>query len=402
MPEPTIDLFDHHDTQNLWETTREWRRDSPVTRPYPGYAYVARWHDCWDVLRDPVTFANGDGFKAVELPDDERMLLEMDPPRHPKLRRIVRTSFTRRLVEAERPFARESAEQLLREINTRPEAELVEEFTDRIANLVNFHLMGFPIEDTPRIVDWAREILHSEWPATNRTERGRGLAGAFPDFSRYIDELVDARRGSDASDDVISRLVGAELEGRPISATLIRTLVAQIILGGISTSTNLLGSMLHRLLCDRALHARLRAEPTLVPAAVEESLRLDPPVLFVVRVATRDTEITGEKIAAGEKVVVGIASANRDETVFDEPDKYRLDRGLPRHISFSGGAHLCTGAGLARLVATETISAFVDRFDVGEIELVPGFVYEGVPVFLEHGPKRLDVRIDATPPSNAS
>jgi cytochrome P450 len=393
MPEPTIDLFDHRQTQNLWEITRDWRRDSPVTRPYPGYVYVARWHDCWEVLRDPLTFANGNGFKAVELPEDERMLLEMDPPRHPELRRIVRASFTRRSVEAERPFARESAERLLAEIAARGEADLVSEFTDQITNLVSFHLMGFPLEDTPRIVAWAREILHSEWPALNRTERGQGLAGAFPHFTDYIDALVEARRGPDAPDDLISRLARSELDGKPVSAILMRTLTAQMILGGISTSTNLLGSMLHRLLRDPSLHARLRAEPSLVPAAVEESLRLDPPVLFVIRVCKKDVEIANEKIAEGEKVVVGIASANRDEAVFEEPDSYRLDRGLPRHISFSGGAHLCTGAGLARLTACETISAFVDRFDVGEISLAPGFAFEGVPVFLEYGPKRLDVRI---------
>jgi cytochrome P450 len=393
MPEPTIDLFDHRHTQNLWDRARRWRRDSPVTRLQPPYVYVARWEDCWDVLRDPLTFANGNGFKAVELPDDERMLLEMDPPRHPPLRRIVRESFTRRCVEAERPFARESAMRLLDEIAARPEAELVEEFTDRIANLVNFHLMGFPLEDTPRIVAWAREILHSEWPALNRTERGEGLSGAFPEFTDYIDGLIESRRGPDSPDDLISRLTQSELEGRPVSTTLMRTLVAQIILGGISTSTNLLGSMIHRLLSTPELHGRLRAEPERVPAAVEESLRMDPPVLFVVRDCRKPTEIAGAKIEEGEKVVVGIASANRDESVFDEPDAYRLDRGLPRHISFSGGAHFCSGAGLARLVACETISAFVDRFDVGEIELVPGFVYEGVPVFLEHGPKRLDVRI---------
>jgi cytochrome P450 len=344
-------------------------------------------------LRDPLTFANGNGFKAVELPDDERMLLEMDPPRHPPLRRIVRESFTRRGVEAERPFARASAMRLLDEIAARPGAELVEEFTDRIANLVNFHLMGFPLEDTPRIVAWAREILHSEWPALNRTERGEGLAGAFPQFTGYIDRLIESRRGPDSPDDLISRLASSELEGRPVSDTLMRTLVAQIILGGISTSTNLLGSMIHRLLTTPELHGRLRAEPERVPAAVEESLRMDPPVLFVVRDCRKTTEIAGEKIEEGTKVVVGIASANRDEAVFDEPDSYRLDRGLPRHLSFSGGAHFCSGAGLARLVACETISAFVERFDVGGIELKPGFVYEGVPVFLEHGPKRLDVCI---------
>mgnify|MGYP000543941910 CR=1 FL=1 len=256
--------------------------------------------------------------------------------------------------------------------------------------------MGFPTGDTPRIVAWTREILHSDWPALNRTARGEGIAGAFPDFAGYVDDLVDSRRDLHAPDDLIARLVRSEVDGRPFSATLLRTLVAQIILGGISTSTNLLGSMLYRLLSTPEVHARLRAEPSLVPAAVEESPHLDPPVLFVVRVFTRDVELASAKIAKGEKVVVGIASANRDEAVFDEPDRYRLDRGLPRHISFAGGAHLCSGAGLARLVACETISAFVDRFDVGEIELVPGFVYEGVPVFLEHGPRPLDVRMRST------
>lgn len=341
------------------------------------------------------------------------MLIEMDPPLHPPLRRVVRTAFARKSVEAERPFARASAARLLDELAARGrsehragigaggqdqgevEVELVEAFTDRVANLVNFHLMGFPVEDTPRIVDWAREILHGDWPALNRTDRGEGIAGAFPEFARYVDALVDSRRGADAPEDLIARLVRSEVLGRPLSKTLLRTLVSQIILGGISTSTNLLGSMLHRLLTTPALHARLRAEPALVPAAVEESLRLDPPVLFVRRVCRRDAELAGTKLAKGEKVVVGIASANRDETVFDDADAFRLDRGLPRHIAFAGGAHLCSGAALARLVACETISAFVERFEVGEVGLVPGFVYEGVPVFLEHGSKRLDVRLRA-------
>ena len=90
--------------------------------------------------------------------------------------------------------------------------------------------------------------------------------------------------------------------------------------------------------------------------------------------------------------MVGIASANRDESVFDDAESYRLDRGTPSHISFSGGAHLCVGARLARLVAVEALRAFTRRFDVGDLELAPGFEFHGVPVFLEYGPERLDVR----------
>lgn len=391
MSAPSIDLFDHRQTQALWDTTRAWRRDAPVTRPHPGHAYVARWHDCWDVLRDPVTFPNGNGLKKVEMPDDERMLGEMDPPRHPKLRRIVRASFTRRAVEAERRYARETAERLLEDVAARDASDLVADFTDRVTNMVSFHLMGFPIEDTPKILGWAHDLLHSEWPAINRTERGEGLAGAFPEFAAYIDALVEERRGQSGAEDLIGRLAASELDGAPINATVMRSVVGQIILGGISTSTNLMGSLLHRLLTDPDLHARLRDQPALVPAAVEEALRLDPPVLFVIRDCAKPATIGGEEIEPGERVVVGIASANRDERVFDDAESFRLDRGLPRHISFSGGAHLCVGAGLARLTAVEATAAFLRRFAPGDLRLAPDFAFEGVPVFLEWGPVRLDV-----------
>jgi len=393
MMNSKIDIFDHHQTQNLWEATKSWRRESPLVRFATGHLYVARWEDCWTVLRDPLTFANRNGFKDVEMPDDERMLGEMDPPRHPQLRRIMRQSFGRAAVDAERDFARQTAERLIDEWSSHGSAELVSQLTDPATNLVSFHLLGFPPEDSERIIDWTRELLHSEWPETNRTERGQGLAGAFPEFAAYLDGLVEARRDPKAPDDLLARLVRSRLDDRPLSDTVLRTLTAQVIVGGISTTTNLLGSMLLRILREPALHARLRAAPELVPAAVDESLRLDPPVLFVMRECRRATEIAGERIEVGQQVLVGIASANRDERIFEDPDAYRLDRGLPHHISFSGGAHHCIGARLARLVACEVICAFVGRFDVGEIALPRDFEFEGVPVFLEYGPKRLAVEL---------
>ena len=377
----------------MGETLARWRRESPVRRLSDGRVYLARMADCWTVLRDPETFANGNGFKAVEMPDEERMLGEMDPPRHPVMRRIMRRSFDRRSVDAERPFARREARRMVEAWDVGTKLDLISQFTDRITNLVSFDIVGFPLEDTEQIVEWARELLHSDWPALNRTERGEGLAGAFPEFADYIDGLVTAQRDAIGTNSFIARLARSRLLGEPLSPTVLRALTAQVVLGGISTSTNLLGSMLLRLLREPLLHAQLRSDPELIPAAVEESLRLDPPVLFLGRVCRKPAEIGGVAIAAGEQVLVGIASANRDEAVFEDPDAYRLDRGLPRHISFSGGAHHCMGARLARVVAQETIGAFVARFDVGDISLVPGFEFEGVPVFLEYGPARLDVEI---------
>jgi cytochrome P450 len=315
----------------------------------------------------------------------------MDPPRHTHLRRTMRASFMRRSVEAERPFVRDNAHRLLSKLARKQAAELVSEFTDVLPNLVTLHIMGFPMEDAPQVVTWARELLHSDWPALNRTERGEGLHGAFPEFSHYLDSLVESRRRPDAPDDMITRLARCEVEGETPSATVLRTLTAQIILGGISTSTNMLGSLLYRLLADPSLHRHLREDPASIPAALEESLRVDPPVLFVLRNCTRETEIGGFSIRGGERVVVGISSANRDESIFEDPERYRLDRGRPRHLAFAGGTHLCIGAGLARVVGCETIETFTRLFDVGDVQLAPDFHFEGVPVFLEWGPAHLEV-----------
>ena len=387
-----IDLFDHRQSQNLHAVTREWRTSAPIARLGPDLVYVSRWRDCWEVLRDPSRFGNANGFKVVDVPEDERMLGEMDPPRHPRLRRVMRSGFTRPAVAREQPYARERAQRLLDAIAAKPGAELVSGFCDLLPNDVSLHLLGVPERDSAQIVAWAKELLHSEWPATHRTHRGVGLAGAFPDFAAYLDALVDSRRGPDAPDDLLARLAQCSLDGRPLSPTVLRSLAAHVILGGFSTTTNLLGSLLHRLLREPALHARLRSQPALVPAAVEESLRLDPPVLFVLRNVVREATLCGVALVPGQRVAAGIASANRDESVFGDAESYRLDRGAPRHLSFSGGAHLCIGAGVARLVAVEALRAFALRFRPGELELAPGFEVHGVPVFLENGPERLEVR----------
>lgn len=215
MLDPSFDLHDHRQTQNMGPLLAKWRRESPVVRLADGQVYVSRMADCWTVLRDPYTFANGNGFKAVEMPDEERMLGEMDPPRHPALRRILRQSFDKHAVESARPFARAEATRLLRDWEDGEPRDLIATFTDRISNLVSFHLVGFPTKDTDRIVTWARELLHSEWTSMNRTERGDGLAGAFPEFAGYLDALVDSHRDRTDAPSFITRLARSRHECLP-------------------------------------------------------------------------------------------------------------------------------------------------------------------------------------------
>ena len=181
-----IDLFDHRQSQAMHEVTRAWRESTPIVRVAPSLFYVARWHDCWEVLRDPVTFGNANGFKVVDIPEEERMLGEMDPPRHPLLRRVMRTGFTRSFVAGQLDYARRRASQLVEAIAAKPSAELVSELCDRLPNDVSLHMLGVPEEDSQQLIDWAKELLHSEWTSQHATERGYGIAGGFPEFSAYL------------------------------------------------------------------------------------------------------------------------------------------------------------------------------------------------------------------------
>lgn len=388
-----FDLFDHRSTQRHLDLVGEWQRSSPVRTVMDGYHFVARYDDVKAVLRDPRRFPNGNGFKrpGVVVPDDERNLGEMDPPLHPFVRRLLRPAFTPAHTEAERRHAASTAADLFAALPD--ECDLVPVVAQRYPARVAFHYLGFPPDDTEQILAWVNELMRSTYPSEGRTERGEGLAGAFPEFSAYVDALVDDRRsGRNPADDLIARMTLAEYEGERLNQRMLRRLVINMMTGSLSTTSNLIGNLLHQVLTDPELHAALRERPDLVPAAVEESLRLHPPVMFVVRQIAVDTEVAGMPVPGGERLIVGTGAANRDESVFPEPSRFRLDRpDEPGHLTFSAGPHVCIGAGLARMSGAELLGAFVSRFEPGEWALPAAFEWEGTPVFLEYGPASLPV-----------
>ena len=394
-----FDPFDPGQAQRAWPLLKELRRQGPVAPIAGGMHYVTRHAECREVLRDTESFSNASGMKApgVEVPFEDRILGELDPPRHSVVRRVMVTALTPKVVHAAEPFIRGTAEGLLDGLTVPGRADLVSAFSVPLPNRVTVHLLGFPADDADTIATWAGELMVSEFPRTNRTERGEGFAGAFPEFAGYIDEKVERRireveRGKAVPDDVLTRLVQLEVDGDRLNRNQLRALTRNLITGGLTTTSQLLGNLLYELLTVPGLEQVVRTDEGALANAVEESLRIAPPLLFVARGCVHDTSVGDSPVTAGERVIVGTGSANRDELLFEDGDEFRVDRpNADQHLTFGYGPHVCPGAGMARIVARIGIAAFLERFPPGSVRLADDYEFENVPTFFEIGPRRLAV-----------
>ena len=200
-------------------------------------------------------------------------------------------------------------------------------------------------------------------------------------------------RRAESRDDFITVLLQSEVEGRRLTDVEARTQLVFLLVSGNETTRHLIGNLMWRLATTEGLLDQLRDDRELVDAAIEETLRLDPPVQFLMRTCTAPADVRGAALCPHDKVAFGIASANRDASVFDAPDAFRLDRPDPRaHLGFGGGPHVCPGSALARLEARVAVHSFLDR--VTAVRPVPGSQFENVPVFWAHGPRELMVELE--------
>jgi len=201
-------------------------------------------------------------------------------------------------------------------------------------------------------------------------------------------------RGTQPGDAVTTRLLALEVDGERLTPRQLRAMVRNLITGGLTTTSQLLGILLFELFTVPGLEDRLRSDPDALPRAIEESLRLAPPIMFIPRGCVRDTDVDGTILRAGQRVVMGSACANRDDAVFERGDDFDVDRANSSdHLTFGYGPHFCPGAPLARGVARIGVIALLRHFPAGTIRLSDDFVYENVPAFFEMGPKRLTIRI---------
>jgi len=369
------------------------RDDRRVGRNDADVWFLSRHDDVLAATKDLDHFNASFREPGVVVPDEEQFVNEIPEPRHGQVRRIINGAIATHKLRGVDDFCETLCTELLDAVLARTgPVDLVRDYITPIPTSVIANLLGAPQEDFHLWAEWSDEVVQGSYPTQYRNERGEGLAGAHPEFTAYVDHQIALRR-AESRDDFITVLLQSEVEGRRLTDVEARTQLVFLLVSGNETTRHLIGNLMWRLATTEGLLDQLRDDRELVDAAIEETLRLDPPVQFLMRTCTAPADVRGAALCPHDKVAFGIASANRDASVFDAPDAFRLDRPDPRaHLGFGGGPHVCPGSALARLEARVAVHSFLDR--VTAVRPVPGSQFENVPVFWAHGPRELMVELE--------
>lgn len=352
--------FDHLSpalAATLHETLALQRDECPVTwsDQNGGFWVVTRYEDVLRVAQDWQTFSSAQGVNVPAPAAPVNAIPEvMDPPLHRQFKRLINAWFTPAVVSRYEDATRALVTRLIDDVIEAGECDFMEAVARPLPGLTFFEqVLHAPTEEVPRLYELAAAASTPDHP--QRAEGWQGLG-------TWITDLVAARRSEPPVGDVVDAVIGAEIDGRPITDHEILGVVQLLIFGGLETTAGALGQIVVRFCRDPEVPARLRREPDVVPRAIEELLRLDPPFIAVARVATTDTEIGGRRIRAGQRVLFYWASANRDEGEFACPHAFDPARESNRHLSFGAGPHRCAGSNLARMNLRIALEEILARF----------------------------------------
>lgn len=355
-----------------------------------GYWAVLRHADVVAVSRQPELFsAQIRGMQLADRTDQLPTLLSLDPPRHTAMRKRVLHAFAPRVVRRLESRIREIVRATLDHAIERRECDLVTDLARPLPLAILCELLGVPEEDRERVGEWADLLAGAADPeVTQGRDAGTDSALAFGAYA-YALAQREATDPSASMDSLLHVLRDAELEGEQVDLPTFAGLFVQIAIAGNETTRSTISGGLLELIQRPDQYARVDRDRGLVPSAVEEFLRWLTPVHYFRRTATRDVELSGTKIREGDRVVMMYASANRDESVFAEPDRFDVARSPNPHLAFGFGEHFCLGAALGRLEAR----IFLEEF----FEAVAGLELAGDPVRLRSNElnawKRIPVRL---------
>ena len=346
----------------------ELRETAPVHKlGFADFWILTRFEDCRTALRDPRLGNPEPGDDVPTLiagssrgPDRSRSLLWLNPPDHARIRSLVSRAFTPRRVERLRPAVEAMTRELLAPVAEAGECDLVEALAFPLPANVISELVGVPVADR----DWLRPLV-SDLAATlepnRQPEETRQAAVSGAKIQAYLHDLIDRRR-AEPRDDLLSGLIEASDGADRLTQQEVANTVSLIYGAGFETTTNLIGNMVNTLMRHPDQLARLRADRSLVPSAVDEVLRYEPPVQIDGRYVRADADIAGHAIPRGHAVLTLLGAANRDPAVMDEPDRFDVGRSDVTMLSFGSGIHYCLGAALARLEGQVVLEALLDRF----------------------------------------
>jgi len=345
----------------------------------PPFYTLSKYEDVLAALMDIETYSSEFG-QGPRFTPPAGML--SNPPDHTFFRGLVQKAFTPKSIKALQPRIQQLADELLDKVDSQGGFCLHDDYAFPLPVTIIAEVLGVPDGDLHLFKRWSDasvEAMGSEDPppwVADLTAMSAYIAG----------EIADRR--NNPKDDLITRLVQVETDGKGLENEDILSIVNQLLVGGNETTTSLITNCVWRLLQNRELWQRLVEDPSLVNRAVEEGLRYDPPVLGLYRNTTCDVELRGQTIPEGSKVMLHYAAANRDPEVYDDPHTFSLDRPPSRHLGFGLGVHFCLGAELARMEARVALETLVRR--APDLELVNDG--ERIKPFFLWGRKTLPVR----------
>jgi cytochrome P450 len=357
------ELYRAGSPEQLWSRLRTVTPVYRNQRPAGDFWAVLSHNEITTVLKDSGTFGSEQGMRLDHSPQATamsagNMLIVTDPPKHGQLRRVINSAFTPRMVRRLEDNMRTTVSDLLDRAIGEPECEFTE-VASWLPVSVICDMLGVPREDWPFMLDRTRTAFGAAGEQTDPM----AVAEAHVDILTYYEDLA-ARRRRDPADDIVTALVNGQVDGRPLTDEEIFLNCDGLISGGNETTRHATVGGLLAFVHNPGQWQLLRGNPGLISSAVQEILRFTSPALHVLRTATSRTELGGEQIEAGDEVALFLASGNRDERVFTDPDTFDITRTGGKHLAFAQGTHFCLGSALATKELEIMFEALVNR--VGE------------------------------------
>ncbi|MGA7420807.1 MAG: cytochrome P450 [Acidimicrobiales bacterium] len=318
---------------------------------------ITRHADIKEIAKDPETFSNAGGIRPDSGPLP--MMIDMDAPEHFRRRRLVSEGFTPRRTKEGEASIGAICDQILDGVCERGHADFVRDIAAPLPMIVIGNMLGVAPQDRDDLLRWSDDMLKALGSPDPAAMEAAG--GAFVDYSEYCAKVIEDRRRDGRADDLIGTLVHADIDGDHLDDSSVVHESLLILIGGDETTRHVISGGMYELLHHPDQLEALRADRSKMLLAVEEMLRWVSPIKNMCRTATRDVELHGETVGKGEKLLLLYPAANRDEAVFEDPERFDIGRQPNDHVAFGFGAHFCLGNRLARLELSVMFNRLLTR-----------------------------------------